>query len=162
MSRLDILKASLIKKQSKFDSMLENHIADVKSANGQPLNDKRNGHVTLRIWEKQNDSLSNMNKEIEKTKNAIEREEGKLIDIAWSKSRMPKEITELIDNGTLKQWGKHPHIMFVDGVDKARIIWDVKRELVMHKYTSALTDKEQRSKFVKVYNSLHTSINQNK
>lgn len=162
MSRLDILKASLEKKQAKFDKKLDEHFADVKSANGQPLNDKRNGYSTMRRWDKQNDSLSNLQKEIEKTKGAIEYEKGKLIDIAGNKSRMPKEITDLIDNGTLKQWGKYPHIMFVDGVDKARIIWDDKKKVVMHKFTNALTDKEQRMKFAQVYNSLHAAINLNK
>ena len=159
MTRLDILKSSLEKKNAKFDSMLDAHIKDVKSANGQPLNDKRNGHVTIRRWDKQNDALTNMQKEIEKTKSAIEYEEGKIRGLAREKGCMPKEITDLIDNGTLKQWGKYPHIMFVEGVDKARIIWDEKKQLVMHKFTSALTDKEQRSKFAKVYNQLHVLIN---
>lgn len=159
MSRLDILKSSLEKKQAKFDKKLDEHFADVRSANGQPLNDKRNGASTMRRWDRQNDALSNLQKEIEKTKSAIEREEGKLIDIAGNKSRMPKEITDLIDNGTLKQWGKYPHIMFVDGVDKARIIWDDKKKQVLHKFANTLTDKEQRKKFAQVYNSLHASIN---
>lgn len=162
MSRLDILKASLEKKQAKFNKKLDEHFADVRSANGQPLNDKRNGAATMRRWDKQNDSLSNIQKEIEKTKSAIENEKGKLIDIAGNKSRMPKEITDLIDNGTLRQWGKYPHIMFVDGVDKARIIWDDKKKVVMHKFVNTLTDKEQKKKFAQVYNSLHVAINLNK
>ena len=159
MNRLDILKSSLEKKNAKFDSMLDAHIKDVKSANGQPLNDKRNGHVTIHRWDKQNDALTNMQKEIEKTKYAIEYEEGKIRDLAREKGCMPKEITDLIDNGTLKQWGKYPHIMFVEGVDKARIIWDEKKQLVMHKFTNTLTEKEQREKFTKVYNQLHALIN---
>ncbi|MFR0995671.1 MAG: hypothetical protein ACLSGQ_13790 [Parabacteroides distasonis] len=162
MSRLDILKASLEKKQAKFDKKLDEHFADVRSANGQPLNDKRNGYSTMRRWDKQNDSLSNLQKEIEKTKSAIEREEGKIRGLAREKESMPKEITNLINNGTLKQWGKYPHIMFVDGVDKARIIWDDKKKVVMHKFTNTLVDKEQRKKFAQVYNSLHTAINLNK
>lgn len=162
MSRLDILKASLEKKQAKFDKKLDEHFADVRSANGQPLKDKRNGYSTMRRWDKQNDSLSNLQKEIEKTKSAIEREEGKIRGLAREKESMPKEITNLINNGTLKQWGKYPHIMFVDGVDKARIIWDDKKKVVMHKFTNTLVDKEQRKKFAQVYNSLHTAINLNK
>ena len=35
MSRLDILKASLEKKQAKFNRKLNEHFSDVKSANGQ-------------------------------------------------------------------------------------------------------------------------------
>lgn len=159
MSRLDILKASLEKKQVKFDKKLDEHFADVRSANGQPLNDKRNGASTMRRWDKQHESLANMDKEIEKTKTAIEREESKIRCINYNKSSMPQEIQRLIDSGTLKQWGKYPHIMFVDGVDKARIIWDDNKKQVLHKFTNTLTDKEQRKKFAQVYNSLHASIN---
>lgn len=162
MSRLDILKASLEKKQAKFDNKLDEHFADVRSANGQPLNDKRNGASTMRRWDKQNDALLSQQKEIEKTKNAIDNEEWKQKDIAKHKATMPVEILELIQNGTLKQWGKYPHIMFVDGVDKARIIWDDKKRVVMHKFANTLTDKEQRSKFAQVYNHLCSAINKNK
>lgn len=159
MNRLDILKSSLEKKEEKFNKKLNEHFSDVRSANGQPLNDKRNGVSTMRRWDRQNDSLSKMQKEIEKTKHAIEDEESKLNGIAANKSRMPKEITDLIDDGTLKQWGKYPHIMFVEGVDKARIIWDNKKKQVLHKFTNTLTDKEQRKKFAQVYNLLHKAIN---
>ena len=159
MDRLDILKSSLEKKQAKFNNKLDEHFADVRSANGQPLNDKRNGFSTMKRWGKQNESLANMDKEIEKTKTAIEREESKIRCIDYNKSSMPQEIQRLIDNGTLKQWGKYPHILFVDGVDKARIIWDGKKKVVMHKFTNTLTDKDQRKKFAQVYNSLHESIN---
>jgi hypothetical protein len=163
MSRLDILKASLEKKQAKFDRKLNEHFADVKSTNGQPLNDKRNGFATMKRWDRQNDVLSRMQKEIEKTQTAIEREESRIRCIDRNKNSMPEEIQELIDNGTLKQWGKYPHIMFVEGVDKARIIWDSKKKTVMHKFVSSITDTEQRKKFARVYNSLNASINkQNK
>lgn len=159
MSRLDILNASLENKQAKFDLMLDAHVKDVKSANGQPLNDKRNGHVTLNRWEKQNYALLNQQKEIEKTKNTIEKEKSKQRGIANHKDSMPDEILALIENGTLKQWGKYPYIMFVNGVDKARIIWDAKKKQVMHKFTSSLTDIEQRKKFAQVYNSLYRAMN---
>lgn len=159
MSRLDILNASLEKKQARFNDKLDEHFKTVKQANGQPLNDKRNGAAALAKWDKQNNTLLNIQKEIEKTKSAIEYETGKQIDIAANKDRMPKEITDLIDNGILKQWGKYPHIMFVEGVEKARIIWDNDKRAVMHKYVSHITDKEQRRKFAQIYNSLHSAIN---
>ena len=133
MSRLKILKSSLKKKEDKFNKKINDHFGDVASANGQPLNDKRNGPATMRRWDRQNNAISNLQKEIDKTKSAIEREEGKLIGMARNKELMPKEITDLIDNGILIQWGKYPHILFVDGVDKARIIWDNKKKMVMHK-----------------------------
>ena len=114
MSRLDILKASLEKKQAKFNRKLNEHFSDVKSANGQPLNDKRNGYSTMKRWDRQNDTLSRMQKEIEKTQTAIEREEGRIRCIDRNRSSMPEEIQKLISDGTLKQWGRYPHIMFVD------------------------------------------------
>lgn len=159
MNRLDILKASLEKKQAKFDRKLNEHFADVKSTNGQPLNDKRNGFATMERWDRQNDALSRIQKEIEKTQTAIECEESRIRCIDRNKNSMPEEIQELIDNGTLKQWGKYPHIMFVEGVDKARIIWDSKKKMVMHKFVSSIINTEQRKKFARVYNSLNASIN---
>ena len=39
-NRLEILKGSLAKKEARFDSIISSHFEDVKSANGQPLNDK--------------------------------------------------------------------------------------------------------------------------
>ena len=159
MSRLDILKASLEKKQAKFNRKLNEYFSDVKSANGQPLNDKRNGYSTMKRWDRQNDALSRMQKEIEKTQTAIEREEGRIRCIDRNRNSMPEEIQELINDGTLKQWGKYPHIMFVEGVDKARIIWDDRKKVVMHKFVSSITDTEQRRKFARVYNSLNASIN---
>ncbi len=103
-----------------------------------------------------------MQAEIEKTTAAIAREEGKLRSIAYNGDSMPQEIRQLIENGTLKQWGKYPHIMFVDGVDKARIIWDDKKKQVMHKYTNKLTDKEQWKKFAQVYNYIAEAVNKRK
>lgn len=160
MSRLDILKASLEKKQAKFNRKLNEHFSDVKSANGQPLNYKRNGYSTMKRWDRQNDTLSRMQKEIEKTQTAIEREEGRIRCIDRNRSSMPEEIQKLISDGTLKQWGRYPHIMFVEGVDKARIIWDDRKKVVMHKFVSSITDTEQRRKFARVYNSLNASINE--
>ena len=73
--RMEILQQSLAKKQAAFDKRLQNHFDDVLSANGQPLNDKRNGQATLNRWERQNDGLRTADKEIEKTQRAIEREQ---------------------------------------------------------------------------------------
>ena len=59
-ARLKMLEQSLKKKEDAFDSKLNSHIDDVKSANGQPLNDKSNGSNTQRRWERQNDALRNL------------------------------------------------------------------------------------------------------
>lgn len=162
MSRLDILKSYLEKKGARFHEKLDAHFSDVGNANGQPVNDKRNGRATLSRWEKQNASLRDMYEDIERTKEAIRDEENKQKVIARVKDGMPKAITDLIEEGTLKQWGKYPNIMFVEGVDKARIIWDAKKQKVMHKFFASITEPEQRRKFAGVYNLLHHEINNSK
>jgi len=157
--KLEILKKSLAKKEQLFDEKLGNHIDTVKQANGQPLNDKRNGQATLNKWERQNEALRNLKDGIEKTKQAIEIEEGKIEDVEYTNKIIPAEILKLVESGELNQWRKHPHTFFVPGVDRARIVWDEKRKVVAHRYAHEITVQEQRSKFVKIYNALNAVLN---
>ena len=69
--KLEILKQSLAKKEQELQRRFDVHFATVKQANGQPLNDKRNGQATLNKWEKQNNAIRNLKDSIEKTKSAI-------------------------------------------------------------------------------------------
>lgn len=156
-TRLEILKNSLAKKEALFSDKLQAHMDDVRSANGQPLNDKRNGQSTLNRWERQNDGLRTLQDSIQKTKDAIEREEGKIAGCEYVKNNLPTQILEMVELGELIQWRKYPHIFFVKGVDKARIIWD--KGKVMHKYSQSITDKEQWKKFAQTFNSLSNSLN---
>lgn len=159
--RLIILENSLEKKKKQFNDKLQNHIDTVKQANGQPLNDKRNGQATLNKWERQNDSLRNLQESIAKTENAIEVEKGKIIECESVKNSLPDAILEMMVNGTLIQWRKHPNTFFVNGVDKARIVWDNKKKVVAHKYSKQITDKDQWKLFAKTYNELFKSVGEN-
>lgn len=159
--RLIILENSLEKKKKQFNDKLQNHIDTVKQANGQPLNDKRNGQATLNKWERQNDSLRNLQESIAKTENAIEVEKGKIIECESMKNSLPDAILEMMVNGTLIQWRKHPNTFFVNGVDKARIVWDNKKKVVAHKYSKQITDKDQWKLFAKTYNELFKSVGEN-
>lgn len=153
--RLEILEASLVKKQAKFNSYMEAHWTDVKSANGQPLNDKgAKGLATMRRWEKQNETLLNIDKEIEKTKNAIERERNKIENCNDVLETLPGPILTLLANGTLIQWRKHPHVFFVSGVEKARIFWDENTRKVSHKYVKEIKNKDEYATFRDVFNNL--------
>jgi len=78
-NRIEILTASLKKKEAMFDQKLQEHFDTVRQANGQPLNDKRNGRSTLDKWDRQNESLRSMQESIGRTKAAIEREQKKNI-----------------------------------------------------------------------------------
>jgi len=140
--RLEILKASLEKKQNDFDARLSDHFDDVRSANGQPLNDKRGGYKTLNRWEKQNESLRDRQKGIEKTEMAIEREESK---IAYC-------------DGTLIQWRKFPNTFFVAGVEKGRLGFNFEKKCAFHRFYKEIPTAEQKAKFKEIYNNLYTTI----
>ena len=157
--KLEILKQSLAKKEQQLNAKFDQHFATVKQANGQPLNDKRNGQATLNKWEQQNEGIRTMQKSIEATKQAIEIEEGKIKGVEHANTFIPAEILKLVESGDLIQWRKHPHTFFVQGVDKARIIWDEKRKVVAHKFVSEITIQEQRTKFVRIYNPLNALLN---
>lgn len=157
--KLEILKQSLAKKEQQFNDRLDQHIKTVMQSNGQPLNDKRNGQATLNKWERQNDAMRSLKASIERTKSAIVVEEGKIMDVNHVNTFIPDEILKLVESGELNQWRRHPHTFFVPGVDKARIVWDKKRKVVAHRYAHLITEQEQRTKFVKLYNSLHTVLN---
>lgn len=157
-ARLKVLEQSLIKKQALFDQKLENHIATVKLANGQPLNDKRNGHKTLGKWDKQKEQLRKIEAEIEKTKMAIANEKLKISNVESANTRLPESIKIAVDNGVITQWRRHPNYFFVEGVDKARLIWDYKTQKLLCRYLGEVTDLEHRKKFVAVAKELDTAI----
>ena len=159
-ARLEVLQNSLKKKQAEFDRRIEDHFSTVKQANGQPLNDKRNGQSTLRKWDRQNDALRSLKEGIEKTKNAIEKEQYKVQGVEEVLGSAPKSIVKMVEDGTLKQWRRNPNTFFVDGVDKARIVWDEKKKQVAHRYLRDITDPDQWKKFARTFNALASEINE--
>jgi hypothetical protein len=156
--RLEILEASLIKKEASLNAKFENHFSSVKQANGQPLNDKRNGQATLNKWDRQNESIRNQKASIEKTQKAIEKEKNKIKEVEFAKENLPTCILEMLENGQLIQWRKHPFTFFVKGVDKARICWDDKKKLIFTRYKNAITNKDVWKIFATTFNTLLKQI----
>lgn len=154
-NRLSILRASLAKKEAELTDRFDKHFGDVKSTNGQPLNDKRNGAATLTRWEKQNAGIRNQQESIEKTKAAIEREEHKIIHV--QSVEIPAAIQKELDAGNLTQWRKHPNTFFVTGVDRARIVWDTEEKVLKHRYLSEIA-KDQYPKFRDAFNGLRAAL----
>lgn len=152
-NRLHILEASLRKKEANFEASLAAHFEDVKSANGQPLNDKRNGATTMRRWEKQDNSLRAKKESIEKTKAAIMREKDAIARV--EKAQFPDFMQELIDSEILTIWRKFPSFVFVNGAGKARIRHKEGKIFASH-YQSL--DKEQYALFRNVFNELNKKI----
>ncbi len=157
--RLEILENSLKKKENKFNERFNDYLSDVKSANGQPLNDKRNGISTLNRWGKKEDSLRTIEKDIEKTKQAIEQEQKKIDNVNFVNEYIPQPIKDLVEKGILNQWRKYPNRFFVEGVEKARIIFDKEKGTVLNQYYKSIPTKEQKEKFAKVFNELKDSLN---
>jgi len=153
--RLEILQASLAKKTALFDEKLNAHMGDIKSANGQPLNDKRNGAATLDKWDRQNDALRALDASIAKTKIAIEREEAKVAMVA--SFDLPPPIKALMDSGVLTQWRKHPRFFFVAGVEKARITL-MDNGQIGHRYLACIPSQDQYATFRDTFNSLRAQL----
>ncbi len=153
--RLEILKESLSKKESLFDSKLSEHFAAVRQANGQPLNDKRNGQATLDRWDRQNEALKRVQAGIETTKRAIDREEAKISRV--NTVDLPEPIRRMVKAGDLVQWRKHPNRFFVPGVDRARIIWDEEKRVIAHQYLRDVPT-DQYPKFRDAFNKLRFQL----
>lgn len=151
-NRLEILKSSLAKKEAKFNERLQEHFDTVKQANGQPLNDKRNGRATLNKWDKQNESLRNLQGSIQRTKDAIEREELKIAIV--DSVALPPCIETAINDGLITQWRKFPRFFFVNGVKHGRIVLDEKSGMIAHRYLSKVS-KEEYPLFRDVFNKLN-------
>lgn len=155
--RLEVLKNSLVRKTASMDARIAEHFDSVKSANGQPLNDKKNGRKTLERWERQSDSIRKLSEGIEKTKAAIDREQASIDRVNGCRDELPSAIRSAIASGLLQQWRKHPRTFFVAGVDKARIVLLDDGRLA-HRYTNQVTDTEQRRILAKTYNSLSAEL----
>ncbi|MBS3895082.1 hypothetical protein [Serratia marcescens] len=150
--RLEILKGSLAKKEALFNEKLQLHFDTVAQANGQPLNDKRNGRATLDKWDKQSDSLRTLESSIQRTKAAIEREEIKIASA--SSVNIPAFMQKAMDDGLITQWRKFPRFFFVNGVKHGRIVLDEKTGLIAHRYLSKVS-KEEYPLFRNAFNSLN-------
>lgn len=150
--RLEILKLSLAKKESLFNERLQQHFDTVKEANGQPLNDKCNGRATLNKWDKQSEGLRIIESSIQRTKDAIEKEEMK-ISFASSVS-IPRFMQEAIDAGLITQWRKHPRFFFVTGVKHGRIVLNEETGTIAYRYLNKVPRGEYPT-FRDVFNSLN-------
>lgn len=153
MSRLKTLGKSLESKTIKLDKMIQEHFEDVRSANGQPLNDKRNGAATFRRWERKNAALGKLKTEIEKTRQAIEKEQYKQFVVLEARDNLPIYVLKMIDAKELTLWRTHPNTFFVPGVEKARITYNPKTGDFGHRYLSDIAP-EQYPAFRDTFNKL--------
>ena len=131
------------------------------------MNDKRNGNSWFKHHEQLNNKIANQYVEIEKTKNAIGKEEYKIENISKVKKDLPQPILDLLEDGTLIQWRKYPNTFFINGLDKIRLVYEKKvmktkiKETLYNKYKYEFTNsctQEEFSKFVKIWNGLYPLI----
>ncbi len=153
-ARLEVLENSLAKKKAKLEERFDTHFASVKQANGQPLNDKRGGLKVIAKWEKQNDGIRAIQDSIKRTEAAIERELDKIVNVESAQETTPEEILDLVAEGKLVQWRKHPNFFFMKGVDKARMRWDDETKELFVRYHASVEDPAQRKIMCELYNPL--------
>ena len=60
----------------------------------------------------------------------------------------------MIETGQLIQWRKHPNTFFVEGVDKARIVWDSKKKIIFTRYRNSITEQSVWKLFVTAFNAI--------
>jgi hypothetical protein len=155
--RLEILKASLIKKEAELAKRISENMATVRETNGQPLIVKM-GKQSVRSHvarvERQNNAIRTLTESIEVTKRAIEVEGNKMASVAACE--LPDALTQAVKDGLITQWRRFPNTFFVVGVEKGRIVWK-DREL-WHRYGNEIPTIEQRRLFNQVYSTLRESI----
>lgn len=154
-NRLEILKNSLEKKEAILNQKFSNHFETVSKANGQPLNDKSNGASTFRKWEKQEDTIRNQLKEIEKTKIAIDKEEDKISGCEMVLRELPQPILDDLQTGKITQWRKFPNRFFVKNGGRGRIIWENNKLLCSYVPEFGT---EERKVFADCFNNLAKKI----
>ena len=171
MTRLEILQNSLIKKETKQDNNFTSLYKHQAMTHGSPVNDKRCGGAWFKAHDRINDSIRNQHESIEKTKQAIEREERRQLRNEDARNMLleyPKAIIDLVEAGTLIQWNKHPSTFFINGLEKIRISYEKKElktkitETLYHKYGRefvSISTKEQIKYFNGLFNELKSKVN---
>ena len=144
----------MAKKETAFEGKLDKHFSDVKSANGQPLNDKRNGASTTQRWDKQSSALRTAEKSIKVSQKAILDLEGTQVYLEKMAGAYPPAIIALVKSGKIKPWTKHANTFFVDGVEKGRIFYEPKKHILGNKFANEIPNQAQRTIFVGIYNKL--------
>ena len=147
-TKLDRLQISLAKKEALENKLFDRLFEMIRETNGQPMNDKKDGPAYFKKRAKIDDAIRHIQAGIELTKNAIEKENAARFRV--SSVALPGFLAEMVENGTLIQWRKHPTMFFVKGVDKARIIYDPKSGNVLHKFSSSIPNQEQYDIFKNV------------
>lgn len=157
-SKIEKMKLSLQKKKDLFDRKLSEHYEDARSTNGQPLNDKRNGVATQKRWERQNNTLMNLNASIEKTEVAIDKYECQHSYAEVVLGKMPAPVKKLVEEKKIVQWIKHPTTFFVAGVKTGRFVWDFKKNFMFARYIHQIETKEEYAVFRDIYNGLRKAL----
>ena len=171
MTRLEILQNSLIKKEAQQDNNFTSLYEHQSMTHGSPVNDKRCGSAWFKAHDRINDTIRNQYESIEKTKQAIEREERRQLRNEDARNMLleyPKAIIDLVEAGTLIQWNKHPSTFFINGLEKIRISYEKKElktkitETLYHKYGrefASISTKEQIKYFNGLFNELKSKVN---
>lgn len=122
--RLEILNNSLTKKEKIFNDLFITYTEEVKKAQGEPLRGHGRGNQILKRWDKTARRITLKLKDIEKTQRAIDREAYLSRNKEKALMKHQPHIKKMIEQGVLNVWRKHERVVFVVGVEKARIYFE--------------------------------------
>ncbi|NCX95785.1 MAG: hypothetical protein EBX41_05120 [Chitinophagia bacterium] len=156
--RLEILKNSLIKKEERQQYLLSQFYGGWHGRQGQPIDlSRKSDRALLNRTDKYDNALRNISAEIQKTKDAIEREEGKLRQVELTNQILPASLLEFVNRGELIQWRKYPNTFFIPGIEKVRLIWKPKENKLFTRYGEYL-QKSQKQEFVNLVQRILDAI----
>lgn len=129
---LEKMKNKLAKMEEKKSSMINAHFAEIVPHGGTPfVLDNSKGRASKNRFDKSNDAIRNLSKQIEEQKEKISRMENK-IAYRTTQTKQSKKFIEkneispilfkLQEDGKVKQWARNPQLFFVVGLEKVALM----------------------------------------
>lgn len=132
MKIIEKMKNKLTKMEEKKSSMINAHFAEILPHGGTPfITDNSKGKAAKNRFDKSNDAIRNISKQIEEQKEKISRMESKIAyrttQIKQSvkfieKNEISSILLKLQEDGKVKQWAKNPQLFFVIGLEKVALM----------------------------------------
>jgi hypothetical protein len=148
----------LARKEDELNRRFDNQFEHQRKTNGQPMNDKRNGRAWFNKKDKLDQAIGKQMEEIEKSKAYIKRLEERVAFLEKWEKELPAPLLEATLAGRLNQWKRHPRMFFVEGVEKARIVWNSDTKTIGATYVKQIPSKEQYAIFRDTFNGLRKEL----
>ena len=132
MTILEKMNNKLKTMEEKKSSMINAHFAEIVPHGGTPfITDNSKGRQAKNRFDKSNDAIRNLSKQIEEQKEKINKMENKIAYRATQtkqsvkfikKNEISPILLKLQEDGKVKQWAKNPQLFFVIGLEKVALM----------------------------------------